>query len=152
MRELDERRAVIKSDGNLNKDVLIDATYKLLYTQSKEENEKQLELIKRLVNKITSAQYGFTDLYNEEYSDIKHQDFIKITSMINKILLEKSKSMNEELIQIGYVNLLNPYTSLKAGHMYFEALRYQQVLEDMRESEEENYRNSNPETFKLEYI
>ena len=152
LRELDERRAVIKSDGNLNKDVLIDATYKLLYKKSKEENEKQLELIKRLVNKITSAQYGFTDLYNEEYSDIKHQDFIKITSMINKILLEKSKSMNEELIQIGYVNLLNPYTSLKAGHMYFEALRLQQVLEDMRESEEENYRNSNPETFRLEYI
>ena len=135
MRELDERRAVIKSDGNLNKDVLIDATYKLLYTQSKEENEKQLELIKRLVNKITSAQYGFTDLYNEEYSDIKHQDFIKITSMINKILLEKSKSMNEELIQIGYVNLLNPYTSLKAGHMYFEALRLQKILEDLNKTD-----------------
>lgn len=94
------------------------------------------------------------ETYTQELSfgDIK-----QIILIVNDILYNRNKEQNvktikEELLNLHKIDFSNPYTSVKLGHMYFEALRYQQVLEDMRKNEEENYRNSNPETFRLGYI
>ena len=148
--ELDKQYTIVNSKNELNKTNLIRAVKELLNIT---DDDKRTEYITILVDN-TSLKYGScTEDYNSEmYKNINQEELEEVTTTINKVLFEKTKDMTKRLLGIGYIDFSNPYTSLKAGHMYFEALRYQQVLEDMRESEEENYRNSNPETFKLEYI
>ena len=148
--ELDKQYTIVNSKNELNKTNLIRAVKELLNIT---DDDKRTEYITILVDNTSLKYGGCTEDYNSEmYKNINQEEFEEVTTTINKVLFEKTKDMTKRLLGIGYIDFSNPYTSLKAGHMYFEALRYQQVLEDMRESEEENYRNSNPETFKLEYI
>ena len=84
-------------------------------------------------------------LTEEERHELSKEDFDKVIRIINDTLYdrrydgkdsgsrERLKQLNESLLKLDKMDFLNPYTSIKAGHMYFETLDFKQKLQQRQQ-------------------
>lgn len=126
-----------KDIKELNKNGIIESSIKKIYDKIF-DNRKMF---------ITVNSDYETILTEEEQRKLSKENFSKVICIINNILYNRRcdskdsdnrkrlKQLNENLLELGKMDFLNPYTSIKAGHMYFEALRFQQQLQQQLQQE-----------------
>ena len=142
LKELDDKYSIIRADGTLNRNNLVLMVEKLLNDNIHNSNidRSKIERMIENENDVDLCSVGYINPYDSKrYNDISKTEFGSITDTINRILFDKEGLFDKsgdrrisELLKVGLIDFYNPHTSIKAGHMYFEALRFKQQLQQQQ--------------------
>lgn len=117
---------------SLNKDDVVKKIYDMVFDERQEfipTEDKYYELF------IEEERQGFSYEQFEQtvgvMNEILYKRYYKENDCDNAKML---KELKEDLFKLGKIDFLNPYMVVKSGHMYFESLRFQKVLEDMKKN------------------